>query len=165
MGVAERVISGLSTCGGILVFSALASDLNMVEVLAHSEQYATEVDGCALVDGYHCIKRPQDDFLTKASQARLVSGNFLKAWQSAVVDFQNQPDQSQEQTQLKHYKIGFTESADHYIILFQALLLPIVEEVDGETAVTGLLRQTLGRTTKYWIAKDSFRVDSKLFYK
>ena len=95
----------------------------------------------------------------------MISGNLLRAWQVAVEDFQDQADQTQEQTRLKHYKIGFTENVDHYIILFQALLLPRVETVNGEEKAVGLLRETLGRTTKYWISKENFQVDTRLFYK
>jgi hypothetical protein len=137
----------------------------MAEMLARSKQYATETHGCVLTDGYRCAKISEDKFLTRSGQAGLVSGNLLRAWQSAVDDFQSQPDQTREQTRLKHYKIGFTESADHYIILFQALLLPMVEKVEGKTEVVDLLRETLGRTTKYWIKKENFQVDTRLFYK
>jgi hypothetical protein len=155
----------IAICAVFLPISAWAGGSNLADVLARSQQYAVEAPKCGLIDGYRCAKISEDKFLTRSGQAGLVSGNLLRAWQSAVDDFQSQPDQTREQTRLKHYKIGFTESAEHYIILFQALLLPIVEKVEGKTEVVGLLRETLGRTTKYWIKKENFQVDTRLFYK
>jgi len=64
-----------------------------------------------------------------------------------------------EQKQLKHYKIGFTENETQYIILYQGLLLPLLE--NGE--VVGTMRATFGLTTKYWINKHTLEIDKRLF--
>ena len=141
------------------------SSENMEEVLARSMEFAAQTSGCALIDGYRCQKNKEEDFLTAAGQSLMLSGNFLKAWQVAFADFANQKDQTLEQLKLKHYKIGFTESSDYYVILFQGLLLPVIETHEGKEVVVGLLRSTYGRTTKYWITKSDLRIDSKLFYK
>ena len=130
-------------------------------LLDQGKQYAISAQGCALLDGYRCSNQVEDDFLSPSSQMSMVSGNILKAWLVAVEDFQLQPDQTSEQTRLKHYKIGFTENSDHYVVLFQGLLLPLVDQDN----VVGLSRQTLGRTTRYWVNKDTFIIDKKLFYK
>jgi hypothetical protein len=130
-------------------------------LLAEGKQFAISARGCALADGYQCGSQIEDDFLNASSQSSMVSGNLLKAWQVAVEDFQSQPDQTEEQMRLKHYKIGFTENADHYVVLFQGLLLPLVDQ--GK--VVGLSRLTLGRTTRYWVSKETFGIDKRLFYK
>ena len=154
---------------GILLIPVIAqtdsNSANMEEVLARSEKFAVQTSGCALMDGYRCQHVEEQDFLAAAAQSTMLSGNFFKAWQAAVTDFSNQMDQTSEQLDLKHYKIGFTESPDHYVILLQGLLLPVIETEEGEDVVAGLLRTTYGRTTKYWITKSDFRVDTKLFYK
>jgi hypothetical protein len=130
-------------------------------LLAEGKQFAISTRSCALVDGYQCGSQIEDDFVSAAAQSGMVSGNLLKAWLVAVEDFQSQSDQTMEQTRLKHYKIGFTENSDHYVVLFQGLLLPLVDQ--GK--VVGLSRLTLGRTTRYWISKDTFEIDKRLFYK
>ncbi len=134
----------------------------MLDLLVqHGEIYALSVDGCAFVDGYVCPQPVNSDFLNTEAQEKMISGNLLKAWQVALTRFQSQPGLSSQQTDLKHYKIGFTESEDHYIVLFQGLLLPQVES--GE--VTGYLTRALGTTTKYWVEKKSFKIEKALFYK
>ena len=154
---------------GVLMIPNIAktdSDLvNMDEVLERSKKFAAQASGCALIDGYRCVHSKEQDFLTAAAQSTMLSGEFLKAWLTALTDFSNQKDQTPEQLDLKHYKFGFTESSDHYVILFQGLLLPVIETRDGEDVVNGLLRTTYGRTTKYWVTKGDFKVHSKLFYK
>ena len=170
----HKIIMGISKFNLLVVLGALlnvanaesaSSSENMEEVLVRSMEFAAQTSGCALIDGYRCRNTKEEDFLTAAGQSLMLSGNFLKAWQAAFADFVNQKDQTLEQLKLKHYKIGFTESTDHYVILFQGLLLPVIETQEGKEVVVGLLRSTYGRTTKYWIKKSDFRVDSKLFYK
>ena len=139
--------------------------VNLDEVLERSERFAVQTRGCALIDGYRCLNSKEQDFLTAAAQSTMLPGGFLKAWLAALTDFSNQKDQTPAQLDLKHYKFGFTESSEHYVILFQGLLLPVIETQDGEEVVAGLLRTTYGRTTKYWITKSDFKVHSKLFYK
>ena len=85
----------------------------------------------------------------------------MKAWLAALEMFQEEPWHTEESRDLKHYKIGLTESEDHYVVLFQGLLLPRVK--DGEFA--GYLTETLGTTTRYWVDKTTFEVDTKLYYK
>ena len=140
---------------------ARAGGDDLEALLAEGKQFAISARGCALVDGYQCDNQIEDNFLSASSQSDMVSGNLLKAWLVAVEDFQSQPDQTVEQTRLKHYKIGFTENADHYVVLFQGLLLPLIDQGN----VVGLSRLTLGRTTRYWVSKETFEIDKRLFYK
>ena len=126
-----------------------------------SEQYAIASQNCVLLDGYGCADQSEEKFLTAESQQKMLSGNFLKAWQVALSNFQNQTDQTSEQTNLKHFKIGFSEDSDHFIVLIQGLLLPRIENNE----VTGITNVTLGRTTRYWISKTTFEIEKRLFYK
>lgn len=141
------------------------SSNDLDQLLAFSEQYAIDKDGCALLDGYHCSEDHEEVFVSVEAQANLLSGNLLKAWQAAAADFVNHADQTPEQVDLKHYKIGFGETENNYVILFQGLLLPIVSTEEGEQKIVGMLRTSFGRTTKYWIAKSDFSIENKLFYK
>ena len=123
--------------------------------------HARAADGCGFDHGYECLDRPQDDFVGRESDQRMIPGNYLKAWQIAVSDFQGLEELESGQKDLKHYKIGFTESAEHYIVHFQALLLP---ELD-QGKVSGTIRATYGLTTRYWINKSNMTVEKRLFYK
>jgi len=131
------------------------------ETYRAAKQYALEIDGCGLDHGYNCIQQQEDDFIGIESDQRMVPGNYLKAWQVAVADFLEIEDLEPTQKDLKHYKFGFTESGDHYIVHFQALLLPEITE--GE--VTATIRGTYGLTMRYWINKRSMVIDKRLFYK
>ena len=118
-------------------------------------------DGCAMDHGYRCKPAENDDFLSSESQAKMVSGNFLKAWESSWQHFLSLDDLTPEQKQIKHYKFGFTESDQNYIVLFQALLLPHV--ADGEPLQVS--SATLGRTIRFEIDKSSFEVVNMVRYK
>ncbi len=124
-------------------------------------EYALAQDGCGFDHGYVCLDRVEDDFLSLESHDRMVPGNYMKAWQIAAADFAGIPDLEDEQRNYKHYKFGFTENQEHYIVLFQALLLPAME--DGQAI--GPSRGTYGRTTRYWINKKTLTIDNRLFYK
>jgi len=124
-------------------------------------QFAADIDGCGLDHGYRCAESAEDDFTGLESDQRMVPGNYLKAWQLALADFLELEELEPGQKDLKHYKFGFTESADQYIVHFQALLLP--ELKDGKVA--GTIRATYGMTVRYWIDKTNMTIDKRLFYK
>ena len=124
-------------------------------------QYAANKDGCGLDHGYRCVEREEDDFIGLESDQRMVPGNYLKAWQVAVDDFLKLEELENGQKDLKHYKFGFTESGSHYIVHFQALLLP---QLEGDE-VAGTIRATYGLTVRFWIDKATLTVDKRLFYK
>jgi hypothetical protein len=124
-------------------------------------KFAADKDGCGLDHGYQCVQREEDDFIGLESDRRMVPGNYLKAWQVAVADFVTLEELESGQKDLKHYKFGFTETMDQYIVHFQALLLP--ELKDGE--VEGTIRATYGLTARYWINKNTLTVEKRLFYK
>jgi len=66
---------------------------------------------------------------------------------------------STEQKLLRHYKIGFAEDDTHYLVLFDALSLPMIE--DGE--VVGIMQSTIGKSTKIWVDKNSLAVTDMKF--
>ena len=119
-------------------------------------------DDCARTDGYECIKATETDFLSADSDGALIPGRYFEAWSVSYQDFRSLTELTEEQKQLKHYKIGFTENADQYIVLFRGLLLPRITE---EGNLDGVLRVTFGRTTKYWIDKKDFAITKRLFYR
>nr|VFK64471.1 MAG: hypothetical protein BECKUNK1418G_GA0071005_10471 [Candidatus Kentron sp. UNK]VFK71102.1 MAG: hypothetical protein BECKUNK1418H_GA0071006_10511 [Candidatus Kentron sp. UNK] len=118
-------------------------------------------ENCALTDGYTCSEVEEDDFVRKTNKRVLVPGNYLTAWQICYGDFQTIEDISEEQKRLQHYRIGFTEDNENYIVLFSGLMLP--KMVNGKPE--GLILGTVGRTTKYWVDKESFTISKRLFYK
>ncbi len=117
--------------------------------------------GCTYTDGYVCAEPVEDNFLTADSERRLVPGIYLTAWEAAYRDFRSLDDLTAGQRNLMHYRIGITESDRHYIVLFRALLLPRL--VDGKA--NGVMRVTYGRSTKYWIDKQSLTVADRKFLK
>ena len=122
----------------------------------------TQVTQCTLKDGYVCEDITEDDFLSRESLDRLVPAVYLPIWQVAYEAFKNIEHLSSQQKQLKHYRIGVTESDEAYIVLFSALLLP---QKIVENTPQGVTNITFGQSTKFWIDKSSLEVKKYLFYK
>ncbi len=123
---------------------------------------ATQITDCTLADGYICEDISEDDFLSHQSLKQLMPAIYFPAWQVAYDAFQKLEDLSVQQKELKHYRIGMTESDDAYIILFSALLLP---EKIVDNSPQGVTNITFGQTTKFWIDKQSLEVSKYLFYR
>lgn len=117
-------------------------------------------DDCVRTDGYACVEIEESDFLSVAAEQAMLPGNYLEAWSRSYVDFQTLEELDAEQKRLKHYRIGFTEDDAHYIVLYRALLLP---NVSAEGNVDGILRISIGMTTKYWVDKKTFAIVKRLF--
>lgn len=122
---------------------------------------ATLVTDCVLSDGYVCEQTTEDDFLSESSQTRMIPAVYLPAWQAAYRAFNALEDVSVDQKNLKHYKIGFTQSGSDYIVLFAALLLPA--RINNNTP-EGFSTITFGRTMKFWINKQTLDVTKHLYY-
>ena len=129
--------------------------------LSEGRAYALAAEGCGLDHGYVCVTPRDDDFIGLEADRRMLPGNWLRAWQVAEADFQMIEDLPAEARDLKHYKFGFGENETHYLVHFQPLLLPTVE--NGEA--TGIARGAIGRQTRYWIDKTDFTIARRLFYK
>lgn len=123
------------------------------------EYVAGLADDCTYDHGYRCIEVSEDDFISANPDRAWTPGAYLNAWLVSYRDFQSIKEMTGQQKQLKHYKIGFTENNTQYIVLYQGLLLPMLE--DGE--VVGTMRATFGITTKYWIDKKTLNIEKRLF--
>ena len=116
----------------------------MQESTRKSIDYVTNLQvNCVFDHGYRCVETEEDDFLSPHSDQNMVPGPFLNAWQACYEDFKKIPDLTDEQKELKHYKIGITQNDSHFVVLFQGLLLP--EIVDGRPA--GTIRSVFGLST------------------
>ena len=116
---------------------------------------------CVFDHGYQCLEIEEDDFLSPHSDQNMVPALHLKAWQVCYEDFRKITDLTDEQKELKHYKIGITQNDSHFVVLFQGLLLP--EIVDGQPV--GTTRSVFGLSTKYWVDKATFEISKRLFLK
>jgi len=126
-----------------------------------SRDYVSKLaDDCVRTDGYACVETDESDFLSVAAEQAMLPGYYLEAWSRSYSDFQGLMELDAEQKKLKHYRIGFTEDDGHYIVLFRALLLP---RVDADGNVDGVLRVSIGMTTKYWVDKKTFAIAKRLF--
>lgn len=113
----------------------------------------------AFDDGYSSVEPVSKD--TIFAQQKMVPALYLSAWAAAYADFIKLSDLSDEQKQLKHYKIGFAETTDHFLIVFQALLLP--DLLNGRPR--GVLRTTLGQSLRYLVNKQDGRVSDIKYYR
>ena len=146
----------------VVVFVSSSYGQEMQESTQKSIDYVRNLQTeCIFDHGYRCIEIEEDDFLSPNSDQKMIPGPYLKAWQVCYEDFRTIPDLTDEQKELKHYKIGITQSDSHFIVLFQGLLLP--EIVDGQPV--GTIRSIFGLSTKYWVDKTTLEISKRLFLK
>lgn len=132
----------------------------MQDSVEQSRQYVERLDKqCVFDHGYVCRAMPGDNFGAPGRDRDMIPGAYLKAWSVSYQDFLRIPEMTDKQKQLKHYKVGFAENATQFIILYQGLLLPMLE--NGK--VVGAMRATYGLTTQYWIDKATLAIDKRLF--
>ncbi len=143
----------------ITPLSVMAEQADVKAARAWVDAHAPD---CTLTDGYVCAELEEDDFVSRHDNRLSVPGNYLLAWEIAWRDFQQLPDLDERRKSLKHYRIGFTENADEYIILFDALLLPAINDLGQPD---GILTVTYGRSTKYWIGKKNLQINKRLYLK
>lgn len=151
-----RSVAAVVLC--LLSLSATA----VQDSVKQSMEYVSGLDDdCVYGDGYVCVEAgAEDDFISLDHPGRLlVPGPFLNAWSVSYRDFLDIGEMTDQQKRLKHYKIGFTQNDTQYIVVYQGLLLPMLE--DGK--VIGTMRATFGLTTKYWINKKSLEIEKRLF--
>ncbi|MBX2867243.1 MAG: hypothetical protein KTR18_01100 [Acidiferrobacterales bacterium] len=129
--------------------------------VSEAREFVQRAHLCGLDHGYQCSEPVESDFIGLDADRAMVPGSYLAAWQVALEAFRSIEDLSSGEKQLQHYKIGFSENETQYVVHFQALLLPSMSE--GEPS--GIMRGTFGRTTRYWINKDSMKVEKRLYYK
>lgn len=132
----------------------------MQDSVKQSMDYVSELDdSCTYDHGYRCLEVSEDDFISRNPDRAWTPGPYLAAWSVSYRDFLHIDEMTDQQKQLKHYKIGFTENDSQYIILYQGLLLPRLD--NGKVA--GTMRVTFGLSTKYWINKQTLEIDKRLF--
>lgn len=119
-------------------------------------------DSCSYQNGYSCADVKENTFMTREGMAQLMPASYLEASAVALANFKTIEDLSAEQKKMKHYKVGLTEDADHYIVYFNALMLP---QLDANGKPVGIMRVTFGRSTKYWISKKDLSIQKRLFMK
>lgn len=149
-----------------LFFSSGALAMDIIsdrEAMDRSLDFVRQVDlRCTLTDGYQCADIEEDKFLTPQSWQRLQPGIYLAVWPVVYEDFLSLADLSAEQKDLRHYKIGFTEDEDHYIVAILGLALPLIDQQGNPVGVSNVV---FGRSVKYWVDKRSRQIVKKLFYK
>ena len=148
----------------LVVFGAVASEVTMEkDSLQRSIDYVAQMEiDCTLTDGYVCAEVEEDDFMRPESWQRMIPAAYMRAWQVAYEDHQQIADLTQEQKDLKHYKLGFTENETQYIVVLLGLALPYIDE---QGKPNGIVNAVFGRSTKYWIDKKSNEIVKRLFYK
>ena len=147
-----------------LSLSCLAGETAMriqPDALERSRDYVRNLDlSCTLTDGYACAPISEDRFLDADSWQRMVPAAYLPVWQLCYEDFRKLAELTAEQRDLRHYKIGFTENETQYVILFQGLLLPRIDD-GGRPA--GLVSAVFGRSVKYWVDKETLQIQKRAF--
>ncbi len=119
-------------------------------------------EDCAYDDGYVCREEVvEDPFESSESNDKMLPGAYLKAYSVAQADFASLNHLSEEQRNLKHYKIGFTENATDFIVIFRALVLPNL--TDGKP--DGYSHGSFGITTKYGIDKKTYAISDRKLYR
>ena len=120
-------------------------------------------DDCAYDDGYTClpVEGGETRFTGEVDDNGMVSAVYLQAWNTVWQDFRHLDDFSDEQKKLKHYRVGFAQDENNFIIVLRPLLLPWME--DGKPA--GLSRGTIGPGVKYWVDKQSQAISKRLYQK
>ena len=148
----------------IVMYSGVTGAITVQQdSLQRSIDYVNQLDlDCTVTDGYVCAEVEEDSFMRPESWQKMIPAIYMQAWQAAYEDFRQIPDLTQEQKDLKHYKLGFTENDTQYIIVLLGLALPYIDE---QGKPNGIVNAVFGRSTKYWIDKKSNEIVKRLFYK
>ncbi len=117
-------------------------------------------DDCVVGDAYRC--EPVSESTIKLNQQTMVPAKYLGAWPAVYVDFKSIELLSEAQKDFKHYKIGFAEDGDDFLVIFRALLLP---EIDDAGDITGLLRTTFGQSMRYRVNKQTLQIVERKLYR
>jgi hypothetical protein len=137
--------------------NVMASDTLYERARAYVAELAPE---CTWTDGYACVAPAQDDFLDRDAPSRMVPGAFLRAWEACYRDFLAIADLTEAQKDLRHYRVGFTEDDDHYIVLFSGLLLP---HIGPGGKPDGVINAVFGRSVQYWVSKHDLTIRQRQY--
>lgn len=137
----------------------MANDLKPYQA---SIEYAKNIgDDCTLTDGYICAEINHDDFSGHNNAQIMLPGAYIPAFIVCYEHFKGIKDLSDDQKNLKHYKIRFTEDNENFIIQFGGLLLPDIKNGKPD----GIILAVYGRTTKYWVNKKTLKITKHVFSK
>lgn len=154
----QLIILAAACLGSVLaVTHAQETDSEAQQSLKLIENAPTD---CILGDGYVCD--PVSEMSLTLEQKRLVPAHYLEIWPIVYVDFKAMDELSEAQKEFKHYRIGFAEDAQHYIVMFRALLLPGAGDA---TESTGLVNATFGKSMRYLVDKKTLQIVSRQYYR
>ena len=88
----------------------------------------------------------------------MISGKYLDVWNICYADFMKIEDLANEEKQLDHYDISFSEEGDFFVVELIPKLLP-KEKAKMMNAMV------VGRNIKYWVNKDNLKIAKRAFYK
>lgn len=158
MSTAQKTLAGLLLA--ITIHGVMAADTS-----SHDEAIRKAVDyvrslstDCVLTDGYVCADRNSGP-VSPMPDDRELPGEYLAAWAVAYRDFLRIDDLSDEQKDLRHYRVSFAAQGSDVVIDIRGLLLPRIE--DGEPV--GTLLAVFGRSTRYVISRRELQIVSRHF--
>jgi hypothetical protein len=124
--------------------------------------YIDELDSsCLYKDGYVCAEDGDPNFYSQEAQRAMLPAGYFKAWNPAYDKFLSLSELTDKQKDLKHYKIGFAQEEEQYVVLFSPLLLPYFEQGKANGLSTGVY----GMSVKVWVDKKTLSVSKQLFLK
>ena len=99
-----------------------------------------------------------DPNVCNSSEPIVVDGTYLAAWNVCYKEFIQIEDLTEDEKELKHYSIEFSEDRDSYIIYLIPNLL-------SDNQIKKMNRIAIGRETKYWVDKATLRIRKRSFFK
>lgn len=126
------------------------------------KEYIEGLDSsCLYQDGYTCAEKSDPTFYSQDAQNSMLPAGYFHAWNPAYEKFLSLVELTDKQKDLKHYKIGFAEEGDQFVVLFFPLALPYFENGKASGISTGIY----GMSVKIWVDKKTLAVSKQLFLK
>ena len=124
-------------------------------------------DDCIYLDGYQCQEagpKPGESsrvFEHLVDSSGTLPAIVLPAWNVAYQRFLDDPELTEEQKKLKHYRVGFALDDEEVLLVFRPLFLPQME--DGKPV--GIMRATMGKELQIRVDLRSLEVAGVLYGK
>ena len=118
-------------------------------------------ENCHYEDGYVCSEASDINFYQQVVNNQLVHARYLQAWSAAYQGFIGLPELTDKQKNLLHYKIGFAETEQDYVVYFSPLRMPYIENGQPQ----GVSNVTYGQAVKFWVNKTTGKVSKHQFLK
>jgi len=146
-----------AACAKTVVANVATANAKQV-MQAHVESLPVD---CLYDDGYVCAEPSDPLFYQQTLNGQLIQASYLQAWHNAYKAFLALPEITEKQKALHHYKIGFADEAEHYIVLFSPLRMPYIHNGKPQAASN----VTYGKAVKIWVAKSDLVVTKHLYLK